>query len=479
MNGGSWLTFAIVAIIVGAGLYFWTHRPGLGRANANGGNVAAEAGEPDLSAEMRFDLGRKKLIEEQFTDAAAIFRTLYEEARLAEPKNSWAGVHVGLSEYFAGRPGAARAAFKMLAERTTPTAIGLDAKLVAFLRKLSELTAGGAKADTANLEAIDPATYESIAYLIAGLKRWDAGDFEEAVSLLRRFQRSTPTGEDAWVADYRPLLTRFLDEFGIYREIADDIAKADGSPKVAEAALNRIPAARDRVRSANLRKKLAAIETEAGEKVRAAIAAADQVMKQQKAEDDAREDALLTAAKLQLKALCEDYRYSEAASVIRAVAVKSDRGMAERELLTRRVEWLVDFKKRLVEDINGGGCTAPLMKKNGQNLLGTASRADDQQIEVRVQFGTLPAVKWSDISPLSVLRMARVFMRPTLPQPALADREWQASVFCLFTQLSAEGQALMDDAVARKPAYQNDRALFFGQAVPSPGGGGAPAPTTQ
>ena len=69
---------------------------------------------------------------------------------------------------------------------------------------------------------------------------------------------------------------------------------------------------------------------------------------------------------------------------------------------------------------------------------------------------------------MSVLQMARTFMRPTLTQSALADREWQAGVFCLFTQLVNEGQALMDDAVLRKPEYQNDRAQFFGQPAPAP-----------
>ena len=198
-------------------------------------------------------------------------------------------------------------------------------------------------------------------------------------------------------------------------------------------------------------------------------------MKQQKAGEEAREDKLLTDAKLQIKALCENYRFTESAAVILAVNVKSDHSIGERDLLAKRVEWLIEFKKRLIEDINVSGCAAPLVKKNGQKLLGTASRADDQQLELRVQLGVLPAVKWSDISPASILQMARVFMRPTLPQSALADREWQASVFCLFTQLPSEGQALMDDAVARKPEYQNDRALFFGQAAPEKN----PAPSAQ
>ncbi len=468
MTGGSWATFAIVAIAVGVGVYFWTHRPGARRGNADANSAANEPAEPDLSAEMRFDVGRRKLVEERFTEAAAMFRALYDEAHLPEPKNSWAAVHIGLAEYFAGRPGAARAAFKMLAERTTPTAIGLDAKLVAFLTKLSVLAAGKPKEDALNLDAVDPATYESLAFLVVALEHWHAGDFEEGIALLRRFQQAMPAGEDAWVGDYRPLVTPFLDDYGTYQEIAGDLAKADVSPKLAEAALNKIPAARRKMRTENLRKKLDALESDAGEKVRTAVAAAEQAMKQQKAGEEAREEKLLTEAKLQVKALCENYRFTEAAAVIQAVNVKSDRSLGERDLLAKRVEWLIEFKKHLIEDINLAGCAAPLVKKNGQKLLGLASHADDQQIELRVQFGVLPAVKWSDISAASILQMARIFMRPTLPPSALADREWQASVFCLFTQLPNEGQALMDDAVARKPEYQTDRALFFGQAAPAP-----------
>jgi len=480
MQGGSWVTFAIIAILTGIGVFFWVHRPDTRAGSTSGTPAAAVPAEAGLNAEERFDIGRRQLVEEHFTDAAKTFHILYEEAHLPEPKNSWAAVHGGLAEYFAGRPGQARTAFKTLSEHTTPTAIGLDAKLVDFLNRLSLLAAGQAKESQLNLDAIDATTYESLAFLVAGLQQWDAGDFEKGIALMRLFQQATPAGEDVWVADYRPLVTRYLDEYGTYREIADAVAKADISPKLAEAALKKIPDATGRLRSKKLIEKLKAMETDAGDKVRTAIAAAEQAVKQKQAEAETREEKLLTDAKLQIKELCDNYRFNEAAALISAVNVKLDHNISERDLLAKRVDWLVEFKKHLIEDINVSGCPAPLVKKNGQKLLGTASHADDHQLELRVQFGVLPAVKWNDIGAQSVLRMARTFMRPTLPLDALADREWQAAVFCLFAQLSNEGQALMDDAVNRKPDYQNDRALFFGQPSPSPAPEQAtPAPAAQ
>ena len=478
-QSGSWFTFGIVAVLVGGGLYFWVNRPA-GHSTGASGITVAEPAEADLSAEKRFDLGRKQLIEEHFTDAAKTFHALYEGGLLPEPKNSWAAVHAGLAEFFAGKAGPARTPLKTLTERASPTVIGLDGQLVAFFHTLVQVTATKPKEEP-KWEEFNAATYESLAFLFAGLRRWESGEFEEGIALMKRFQNSAPAGDDAWVADFRPLVTRYVEDFGIYRDIAEDVAKAGTSPKLADAALKKIPGAASRIRSKKLIEKLRALEADAGEKIQSAMAVADQAMKQKLAEADAHEEKLLTDAKLQIKELCENYRFTEAVALIRAVDVKSERNMSERELLTKRVEWLIEFKKHLIEDINVAGCTVPLVKKNGTKLLGTAARADDQQLELRVQFGTLPGVKWNDLSPMTVLQMARTFMKPTLTQAAIADREWQAAVFCLFTQLFNEGQALMDDAVNRKPEYQGDRALFFGQSAPSPAPepGKEPAPGAQ
>ena len=469
---GSWVTFAIIAAVVGVGVYFWIHRAQQGLADAQKkSRSSGELAEPDLSAEMRFDIGRRQLVEERFNDAAKTFAALYEEGRLPEPKNSWAEAHSGLADFFAGRPGAGRAKFKMLAERVSPAVIGSDAKLVAFFRQLPQIASGKSQ-DEQKWDGFSTTNYEPLVFLIAGLKRWNEGDFDAGVALMRRFQSAAPEGEDAWIADYRPLVTRYIEEHGTFRDLSADLARADSAPKVAEAALKKLPEALRTIRTKALAEKLAAMEGDAQAKVAAAAVAADLAMKQKQAEAETADEKLLTEAKFRIKDLCENYRFSDAAAFIRAVNVKLDRNISERDLLARRADWLVAFKKRLIEDINVAGCLTPLVRKNGQKLLGAASHADEQQIEMRVQFGTLPPAKWAELSPMSVLQMARAFMRPTLTQAEIADREWQAGVFCLFMQLVNEGQALMDDAAVRKPEYQNDRVQFFGQPAPAP----APVP---
>ena len=473
-RGGSWVTFATVAIVLGAGLWWWTSREPTDTEAATPSAETPAPGQPGKSVEERFDGGRKLLVDGKFPEAAKIFRALYDEKSLPEPKNSWAAVHLGLAEYFAGNPGKARSAFKSLRERIAPTAIGLDPKLVAFFNRLSEIASDKVNIPSAEMDKFDKTSYEALAYVVGGAKRWEAGAYKEAVALFRQFQQATPSAESAWVTDFRPLVARCLDEHRVYRDIAGAIEKADTAPAEAEAALKRITHAKTKIRSAGLLKKLTEIETESSGKITSAVTSAKAAMEKKKKDTEAAEEKTLTDAKLAVKTLSENYRFAEAAAAIHAVNVKLESSIAERDLLAKRIDWLVQFKRQLIEDLNTGGCTLPLQRKSGQQIVGGVARATDVQLEVRVQFGSLP-IAWSEISPHSVLQMSRFYMKPTLPPAVLADREWQAGVFCLFTQLFNEGQALMDEAATQKAEYQTHRALFFGQPAPE---APKPAPAT-
>ena len=464
-KSGSWVTFATVAIVLGAGLYWWATQGQPNTEQANTGKSAATSGQADVSAEARFEEARKQLVDGKFSGAAKAFGALYGEGSLPEPKNSWAAVHLGLAEYFGGAPGKARAAFKTLHERIAPTAIGLDARLVAFLNRLAEVGSGDVDFTPSEMEKFDKTSYEALAHVLSGAKKWDAGVFPEAVTQFRQFQQATPSDESEWVAAFRPLVARCLDEYTAYREIADPIEKAGATPAEADAALKRLAQARTKIHSSRLLQKLKALEAGSSGKVSSAMSSQKAAIDKKKAEMEAAEEKKLTDAKLAVKDLAENYRFTEAAAAIQALDVKLESSISERDLLAKRIDWLVQFKRQLLADLNTGGCTLPLQRKNGQQIFGGVVQATDQQLQVRVQFGSLP-VKWSEISPQSVLKMAGFYMRPTLPPSVLSDRQWQAGVFCLFTQMFAEGQALMDQAATQKAEYQIHRALFFGQPAP-------------
>ena len=474
-RGGSWVTFAVVALIVGGGVYAWVHRERLPSWTGLQNPASSTQTNPNLSAEAVFDEGRRQLVEGKFQEAAATFHNLYEAGRLAEPKNSWAAVHEGFAENLAGHPGRARNAFKALVERIAPTAIGLDPKLVAFMTRLAAFGSDKKQFTPADLEQFDTSSYEALAFLVIGVRKWETGLPEEGAALFRQFQAATPSGEAAWVADYRPIATRFVEEYAAYLEITSALAKADEAPAQAEAALKRLPVIKRTFTSPVLLRNLAALERESAAKVASASAAAKAAIDKQQIEAEARDEKLLTEAKFRLKDLCENYRFAEALATIRPVDVKLDRSVAERQLLSRRIEWLVQFKQHLIDDLNSGSYMWPIVRKNGQQLIGGVKHATDQQLEIRVQFGSLP-IAWSDLSAQTVLQMARAYMRPTLPASAIADRKWEAGVFCLFAQLFNEGQTLMNEAASQKDEYRTHRASFFGQTAPDSTQTPAPKP---
>ena len=449
---------------MGVGLFLWINRERPSSGDTHSATPRPAPAQTFASAEARFDEARKQFADGRFSESAKVFRALYEEGGLHEPKNSWAAVHLGLAEYFAGHPESARAAFDKLAERIVPSTIGLDAGLVAFLNRLAEIGSGKAKLTLtlAWMEEFDTTSYLRLAYLCGAAREWEAGAFGDAAELFRQFQQTIPSGDSAWVADYRHLVARYLADYGIYREIADAIRNVETAPDAAEAALKRLPEEKNRLRSPGLRQKLTELEADSAGKVAAAVAATAR----KQAEAGALEERLLTSAKLAAKSLCENYSFAEAAAAIRAADVRRERAVAERELLAKRIDWLAQFKSQLIEDLNTGACTLPLQRKNGQRIPGEIARATDAQLDVRVQFGSLP-VAWSDLSAQSVLQMARFHMKPALAASALADRQWLAGVFCLFAQLSSEGWALMDQAAAKKDDYRTQAALFFGHAAPA------------
>lgn len=184
----------------------------------------------------------------------------------------------------------------------------------------------------------------------------------------------------------------------------------------------------------------------------------------------AAEEQLLTAAKLRMKTLCEAYQFAEAARVITAVLVKSDPHVKDRDLLKRRIEWLAQFKDQLIRDLETG-YAGPLQRKNGQPVSGGVIRATDGYLRIRVGISTT-MIGWNDLTPQSVLAMARAFIRPGITPEAAAERKWTAGVFAIFAGLPADSEALMAEAALFNDNYRLQKTHYFSPPAPEP----APAP---
>jgi eukaryotic-like serine/threonine-protein kinase len=475
-SAGSLITIFAVLIVVAAGLFFALKRNGgtaVSQPIATHEPVLTQAQEAE-AAIVQYNQARFKLVKGRFRPAAVAFRELYAGGRLPEPTHSWSGFHEGLSELFDGRAAPARNTFAALA-RTTPGRPGIDDAAGAFFQKFTALALDKEVVAPSEAESFDRKSYEALALLALGLKNWEAGAYAEAVALLRQFQLAEPEGSSAWVGEYRPLVAPYLEEHGLFSTLIEDLSKWETNPERAEAALPRIAELKEKIRAMGLRAELRKLEEELAPKVVAAIAGAKEAKTQKMAQIEAADEQALTEAKLKIKALCETYQFRDALLVIKGAEVKSQKHQAERELLTRRVEWLVQFKEQLIKDLTIGGYNGPLLRKNGTSLPGGVAAATETHLSIRIGAGSA-MVQWHELTPASVLGMAKSFFKPALPPEALATRQWHAGVFCIFTELYNESQVLMGEAAMGNEEYRLHKALFFGQpAEPAPTPAPAPA----
>jgi eukaryotic-like serine/threonine-protein kinase len=474
-RSGSWITICVILLVIAAGVVFVLKRNGSAGTNAKAPPPATQGKNESEAATVRYNEARFRLLKGRFRPAAAELRELYGEAKLPEPQHSWCGFNAGLAELLDGRPAPARNFFAALGNTMAEMTIGMDPEMIGFFKRFGALAT---EKDIVTLEdagKFNKANYEAIALLALALKNWEAGSHADAVTLFRQFQAAEPTGSSAWVMEYRPLVAPYLEEYGAFTSLVQDLKNYETAPERAEKALQNLPEFKDKLRSVSLRGELKKVEEGLAPTVASGIATAKEAAAKKMAEMEAADEKALTEAKKTIKKFCEDYRFGDAHQTIKRVDVKLEKHIADRDLLLKRVEWLVHFKRELIKDLTtGGGYNGPLYRKNGTTLPGGVASASETHLSIRIGAGSA-MVQWHEVTPASVLAMAKSFFRPTLPPAELAARQWRAGVFCIFTEL-AECEALMGEAAAVSEEYRLHKALFFNQPTES---APAPAPAPQ
>ena len=472
-SSGSWLTFAAVAIIVGGGLYFWMHRP----SSAPPELAPIVDKGPKISPEMRYTTARRDLLAGKYDLAAAAFRELVADKKVGEPLHSWSATHEALSELLQGRPAIAQEVLKKMGSEVSPETSGLDDELTAFFSKLAKHGASMEATPFSEAAVYKKDTAEALGLLIIGLTNWEIGAHPEAIEWLKAYQSAAPSGPASWAGDHKKVAGNYLEDFNHFQSVAEDIRNYADSPDKAAAALKKIPTVKSKLKSASLVALLSDLERDNSSKIEAALAMAAENMKKQQAEQERAEEVALTDVKMKLKGLCENYRFSDAITLINSAHVTLPANVAERDLLAQRITWLVKFKEQLIKDLSASGYAAALVKKNGQQLTGGVVKANETQLDVKVAFGVLP-LPWADLTPDSVMVMAASFLKPNLAIDVLAERQWHLGVFGLFTGKVNEGVKFMDAAAAIRDEYRVQRALFFESTNQDPAPAPAPAPPT-
>jgi hypothetical protein len=445
----SWLTFGIVALIVLCGIGAWVMRDRIfGKRGARLDPAAEQQKQARAVIEERFKDTHGFLLKGDYPLAAERFRELSERIDVSQPMQDWLTLHEGLALLLDGKEIDSQKPFGQLADRDL---YGKDADE----RKMSQFFIDlGTKLDSVKpipasvAKDYDKAGYESIALFLFALKNWHLGEFEESAKLLRQFQSATPASPYQWIADYKPLMAPYLDDTAVFRSVADLLKPDDEAGKKPEA-ISALRSARQKLKlSGKLRTKLA----EAADKLEKNLAESEASEQKRMAEIESTEAPKMAEAAKKCSASIAQFRFSEAKITAEAIQVSSEKYKARKDLLVKRMEALAKFKAQLIADM-AAGYAGPVARRSRTSVPPGTLRANDAQIELRTPYGNLP-IPWADLTPESVIAIAKSYIKADLPQAQTAERQWNLGVFALAFGKADVGRELVTAAAQARSEYQ-------------------------
>jgi len=155
---------------------------------------------------------------------------------------NWANLLEGLAELAAGQGADSYATFKQIQDRGPFSKKPEDQALATFFLETARHMTDEGPIAPAVAAGADGKNYEAIVPLLYGMKDWDQGKIEDAMTLLRDFRKTAPAGNDAWIAQLTPFATAYIEEFTAYQMATDKFkaAKTFMEKKSAVAALKQI-----------------------------------------------------------------------------------------------------------------------------------------------------------------------------------------------------------------------------------------------
>jgi hypothetical protein len=400
----------------------------------------------DAALQQRYEEARQQLVAGKYGDALTTLTKLAGEVTVPRPMLDWIRLHAGLAALLDRQPDRARAFFQAEEKSGLFSSARGDRALAEFFvdtaKKLNALhsipsSAGEPRSDAA-----------AFADLLFGLKDFDQGDFTNAAAFLARFDETQPGAPFAWMADYKPLAQKYLDDLHLYNSWKNE-SKASNATELRKTVTD-----------------LHAIETRlqthgrlADQIKRESAQLASQLATKEKAEGEVREQARQKLYEKELpawKTALDAYRkriavydFAAAHDAIARAQVTEPSLQQEKQNTEKKAQWLMQWKALLLQDISRAGFSGRVLDIAGAEYVGIV-RATDKRLTLRTPFGTSD-LDWVRFSPPTLLNVSSSFIRQNAPDTA--DRQWLSAVFANETGQVSAAQKLAQ-AAATKPEYK-------------------------
>lgn len=398
----------ILTVIVG---FFFVHkaRPLAPVSSVPSGATAI----PTSELERQFNEARRELLAGRHKVARAAFARIAMDAKNRQPLYDWIRLNEGLSALIAREQSQTRQAFQEVENAGQTGFIREDVDLAHFFAVTAKMMSAPAKIVASTTERSD--NFKSFALLLFALKDISQTDVRDAAQLLGQFISATPKGKFAWIADYKPLGQKYLDDCRLYLAWKN-------KPRGDDPAANL-----EKVRA--IKKQL-----------KAHSAISDEVSSQET------NLARLAVERQRTKTVGGDQKGKKLPV----------------QFAQKKAQWLSDWKSQLIDDLNHRHVSGAIVDLSGAQYTGIEAATADK-LTMTVPYGTVQ-IDWAHLAPKTLLAISTSFIQPNGPDAA--DRQWLSAVFANETRQTDAARQLAEAAAKSKSEYR-DQIKFLAPATPS------------
>src|SRR5437763_1667371 len=151
------------------------------------------------------------------------------------------------------------------------------------------------------------------------------------------------------------------------------------------------------------------------------------------------------------------YNFAGASEAIKNVQLSDASLKQAQKRAEKKAQWLIDWKNKLIDDLNGAHFSGALTDDSGAQYTGIAG-ATDQSLSLKLPHG-IARLTWTELAPQTLLTVSISFIQPSVPEAA--DRQWRCAAFASEFGQAELGPQLAEAAGKAEPQYREQISQLF------------------
>src|SRR6266700_1098035 len=143
------------------------------------------------------------------------------------------------------------------------------------------------------------------------------------------------------------------------------------------------------------------------------------------------------------------YNFAGASEAIKNVQLSDASLKQAQNTAEKRAQWLIDWKSKLIDDLNRVHFSGALADSSGAQYTGIAG-ATDESLSLKLPHG-IARLTWPELVPKTLLTVSISFIQPSAHDAA--DRQWRCAAFASEFGQAEVGRQLTEAAGKAEPQY--------------------------